>query len=203
MPTATDREMSISSSCSRRHLGRRALAEPQAAQPEAGPAEQQAQECPSRRAGQAQSHAVEDRAEGRQPLVDVSAHQELVSCAALQLDQLELIGVGRGLLVRVRRLDAATDVGQRIAQPRADPPRRRRVARAQLERAAIELDGPIKGQRLARLVRRETRSSGRPSRARRPPRNARPAFRGPPLRPPPARGPNADSIHAAARRRDG
>ena len=29
-----------------RHLGRRSLAEPQAAQPEAGPAEQQAQEVP-------------------------------------------------------------------------------------------------------------------------------------------------------------
>ena len=147
--------MSISSSCFSGHLGGRALAEPQAAQPEASPAEQQAQECPSRRAGQAQSHAVEDRAEGRQPFVDVPAHQELVSCAALELDQLELIGVDRRLLVRLRRLDAATDVGQRIAQPRANPPHRRRVARAQLERAAIELDGPIKRQRLAGLVGRE------------------------------------------------
>ena len=76
---------------------------------------------------------VEDRSEGRQPFVDVPAHQELIGRAALELDQLELIGVDRCLLVGSRRLDAATDVGQRITQPRADPPRRGGVAGAQLE----------------------------------------------------------------------
>jgi hypothetical protein len=86
----------------------------------------------------------------------VSAHQELVCGAALELDQLELIGASRCLLIGSRRLDPATDVGEGIAQPRADSPRRGGVRLAQLERAAIELDSSIKGQCLARLVRRES-----------------------------------------------
>ena len=41
--------------------------------------------------------------------------QELVTRAALQLDQLERLGIGRCFLVRMRRLNATTDVRQRIA----------------------------------------------------------------------------------------
>ena len=198
MPTATDREMSISSSCSRGTVGRRAFVEPQAAQPQASAAEQKAQERAPRRGRQGEPHPVEDRAEGQEALVNVPAHQELVGRAALQIDQLELVGAGRRLLVRTRRLDAPAYVRQGIAQPRAGAPCRRGINGPQLERVPVELDRPIKREGLARLIRRKCIVMAGLGRVLRPPRSGRPTFRGPHLQPAPARRPTVHSGHAAA-----
>ena len=51
-----------------RNLVGRAVAKAHAADPESGPAQEQAQQCPSRRAGQGEPNGVEDRSEGRRAL---------------------------------------------------------------------------------------------------------------------------------------
>ena len=85
--------------------------------------------------------------EGREPLIDVAADEELIRGAALQLDDLGRGGPGGRLLIGVRRLGAPAGVGQRVSEPNSQrliPPA---LLRPEHQRQPVELGRPFEGQR--------------------------------------------------------
>ena len=95
-----------------------AAAEPEPAQADLPAPQEQGPEGPSRRARDLHADRLEDGPQGRRPLVDVAADQELQGRAASQLQGRAAGRPAGGRQVFPRRLAAAAGVGQGVRPPR-------------------------------------------------------------------------------------
>ena len=126
--------------------------EPQAAQPHLQSPVQKTEQRAHGRFGELHAHRLEHRADDAIALVQMSAAQELLGRAALELQPHRRRRAGRRFEIHLRRVVPASACRQRVAALRLNLAAHRGLEGRELERRLIELRRAIERQRVARAI---------------------------------------------------